>query len=104
MDIHQHPDACRAAGNAAVWSGEWLTTCPSPDQRQREGEHSVPGASRRAGYRRDRGVLLILNLFFVALGNSQAQGGEAEPVLAGIMINLCLSLSFGSLYDKYTYG
>lgn len=62
---------------------------PNPDQRQREGDGSVPRASSKAGH---CGVLLILNLFFVALGNSQAQGGEAEPSLAGIMINLCALL------------
>lgn len=73
-------------------------------REKEKGRAQSPGPSSKAGHLRDRGVLLILNLFFVAFGNSQAQGGEAEPALAGIMINLRPSLSFRSLYDKYTYG
>lgn len=92
MDIHQHPDARGVSGPAR---GCHLPKCGSDKGK---GERSVPGASSKAGHCRDGGVLVILNLFFVPFVNSQAQGGE--PVLAGIMINLCPSLSVRSLYGK----
>lgn len=57
-------------------SSKGLATCPSPGQRQREGDSSVPRASSKAGHYGGRGILLILNLSCVAFSNSQAQGGE----------------------------
>lgn len=70
MDIHQQLDAGGEAGEAVRRSSKGLATCPSPDQRQKEGDSSVPRASSKAG------LILILNLSFAAFSNSQAQGGE----------------------------
>lgn len=92
------------------WQGRLLpgpaSGSPPAQVRTRDkemGNTQSPGPAAKQDITGTKGSsILILNMFFVAFGNSQAQGGEAEPVLAGIMINLCPLLSFRSPYEKYT--